>query len=201
MPWSRSTDLKTSLSMQSAEAEHARADVRHARELEQALHGAVLAERAVQDREDDVDIGERDSDLPCPAGARARIRAEPAASLTPALAPSAQRAGAVDLDPDDLVARLFERLDHARGGGERDRVLARAATEDDRDPAGRGSRVTAVGSRCRGRSWSRRRAVAGDRRQLADVDRHHFARLRVGARRGILARSRRRPGSGRSTSV
>ena len=36
-------------------AEHARADVGHARELEQALHRAVLAHRAVQHREDDVD--------------------------------------------------------------------------------------------------------------------------------------------------
>ena len=35
------------------------ADVRHAGELEQALDGAVLAERAVQDREDDVDGAER----------------------------------------------------------------------------------------------------------------------------------------------
>ena len=34
------------------------ADVRDAGELEQALHGAVLAERAVEDREDDVDLAE-----------------------------------------------------------------------------------------------------------------------------------------------
>ena len=35
------------------------ADVGDARELEEALHGAVLAERAVEDREHDVDLAER----------------------------------------------------------------------------------------------------------------------------------------------
>ena len=40
-------------------AEHAGADVRHAGELEQPLHRAVLAERAVQDRQHDVDGAER----------------------------------------------------------------------------------------------------------------------------------------------
>ena len=34
------------------------ADVRHSRELEEALHRAVLAERPVQDRQDDVDLTE-----------------------------------------------------------------------------------------------------------------------------------------------
>ena len=38
--------------------EHARADVAHAGELEQALQGAVLAVRAVQQRQDDVDVAE-----------------------------------------------------------------------------------------------------------------------------------------------
>ena len=37
----------------------ARADVGHAGELEEALHRAVLAERAVQDRQHDVDLAER----------------------------------------------------------------------------------------------------------------------------------------------
>ena len=40
-------------------ARDARADVRHARELEQALHRPVLAERAVEDRQHDVDGAER----------------------------------------------------------------------------------------------------------------------------------------------
>ena len=45
----------TALSMPDRRAEHARADVRHARELEQPLHRAVLAHRPVQDGEHDVD--------------------------------------------------------------------------------------------------------------------------------------------------
>ena len=48
--------------MQSAEASDAGADVRHAGQLEQALHRAVLAEGPVQHREDDVDAGERGRD-------------------------------------------------------------------------------------------------------------------------------------------
>ena len=44
--------------MPAAEAAHAGADVGHARQLEQALDGAVLAEGAVQDGE--VDVGPRD---------------------------------------------------------------------------------------------------------------------------------------------
>ena len=38
---------------------HARAHVGHARELEESLDGAVLAERAVQHGEDDIDVAER----------------------------------------------------------------------------------------------------------------------------------------------
>ena len=41
--------------MQSADAVTPGSDVRDRGELEQALHGAVLAKRAVEDREDDVD--------------------------------------------------------------------------------------------------------------------------------------------------
>ena len=44
--------------------QHARADVRHVRQLEQSLHRAVLAVRAVQNREDDVELDTRDRDLP-----------------------------------------------------------------------------------------------------------------------------------------
>src|SRR5205814_8420265 len=43
-------------------AEYAGSHVGHTRELEQPLHGPVLAERAVQDRDDDVDVGERRRD-------------------------------------------------------------------------------------------------------------------------------------------
>ena len=65
MPLSRITFLKRSLSIASAERRDAGPDVRDARELEQALHRAVLAERAVEDRQDDVDRAER--------GERARL--------------------------------------------------------------------------------------------------------------------------------
>ena len=44
--------------------EHARADVAHVGELEEALHRAVLAERAVQDGEDDIDLAEDGGDRP-----------------------------------------------------------------------------------------------------------------------------------------
>ena len=47
-----------SLSMPAALAQHAGTDVGHAGELEQSLDGAVLAVRAVQDGEDDVDGGQ-----------------------------------------------------------------------------------------------------------------------------------------------
>ena len=125
-PWSRSTALKTSLSMHSAEAEHARADVGHAGELEQALHRAVLAEGAVQHREHDVDVRDRGRHLLAGQALAAleRLRASPEAPV----------ARPVDLHRDDLVAGPLERGDHARSRGERDRVLARAAAEDDGDP-------------------------------------------------------------------
>ena len=53
---------------------NAGADVGNGRELEQALHRAVLSERAVQDREDDVDRPERRRGVrsSAPAGCRPR---------------------------------------------------------------------------------------------------------------------------------
>ena len=53
------TDLNRSLSMQSADAATPAPDVGDARELEEPLHGPVLAEGPVQDREDDVHLAER----------------------------------------------------------------------------------------------------------------------------------------------
>ena len=44
--------------MAAAEAKHAGADVGDARELEEALQRAVLAVRAVQQRQDDVDLAQ-----------------------------------------------------------------------------------------------------------------------------------------------
>src|SRR4029077_14888706 len=49
------------------------ADVGDIRELEQALHGAVLAERAVQDRQDDVDRPDR-GERPASGWNRQRLR-------------------------------------------------------------------------------------------------------------------------------
>ena len=88
----------------------ARADVRDAGELEQALHRPVLAERPVQDREHDVDVGDRARDL-LPGQAVAGLeRLLPGAELPAPLA--------VDLHGDDLVAAGLERADDARGGSE-----------------------------------------------------------------------------------
>ena len=60
------------LSIADRGAEHAGADVRQAGELEQSLHGAVLAVRAVQQREHDVD-GERRAGVRAARARRARI--------------------------------------------------------------------------------------------------------------------------------
>ena len=54
-PASRNKRFCISLSMPTAEAEHARADVGKSGQIQQSLHGAVLAKRAVQHRENDVD--------------------------------------------------------------------------------------------------------------------------------------------------
>ena len=90
MPWSRSTDLKTSLSMQSAEASTPAPTYGHAGQLEQALHRAVLAERPVQDGEDHVDVGQRRGHLLARAGASAAVASSAPASSCAAPAPSAQ---------------------------------------------------------------------------------------------------------------
>ena len=135
-------------------AEHAGADVRDAGELEQALHRPVLAERAVQHREDDVDVGERRRDLaarqalgkPCCLSFRARLER---AAAGPSAQPPARSISTVTTS----LPALLERRDHAGRGGDRDRVLARAAAEDDGDPPAhrrrgrRGGR--AVRRRCR----------------------------------------------------
>jgi hypothetical protein len=83
----------------------ARADVRHAGELEQPLDAPVLAEGPVQDREDDVGAADR---------SHGRRLGQPARA-------------ARELDRVDLVAAAAERGDDALGGRERDVVLARPA--------------------------------------------------------------------------
>ena len=99
--------------------EHPGADVRNVRQLEQPLHSAVLAERAVQDRQDDVDDAEP---LERAAVVRDRQRPRdglPGPELPPAVAP--------DRDLGDVVPRRIERLEHGAGRRERDVVLARTA--------------------------------------------------------------------------
>ena len=110
---------------------HPGADVRDIGEIEQPLHSAVLAERAVQDRQDDVDDAEpleraavvRDRQRPCDG--------LPGPELPPAVAP--------DRDLGDVVPRRIERLEHGAGRRERDVVLARTAAGEQRhaQPAGR----------------------------------------------------------------
>ena len=71
-PLSRMTDLKRSLSIAERRGGHARADVGDAGELEEPLDGAVLAERPVQDGEDDVHLAERLRHAPSPRPGRGR---------------------------------------------------------------------------------------------------------------------------------
>ena len=75
-------------------AEHARADVGDARELEQPLHRPVLAEGPVQDREDDVDV-RRASPAPSTVGTGS-VSARP--SRPSAACPELPAAVAADLD-------------------------------------------------------------------------------------------------------
>ena len=71
---------------------HARADVGDAGQLQQALHGAVLAERPVEDGEDDVDAAQRlDSAVPA-AGTGSEAPTSPSSERpTAGEAPSARR--------------------------------------------------------------------------------------------------------------
>ena len=89
--------------------EHPGSDVRHVEQLEQSLDGAVLAEGAVQGREDD--IGPEQA---VPRRERERLAAAGPAPL------------AVYSHVDRLVAALGEALAHGRRRGERHVVLARA---------------------------------------------------------------------------
>jgi len=123
--------------------EHAGTHVGNAGELEQPLHRAVLAERPVQDREDDVDLRELRRHVagrqPLEAGGRcvfsgAGIEGGPGRRELPAARP-------VDLDGHDLVAARLERRRDALRGGDRDLVLAGAAAEDDGDPPAHGGVV------------------------------------------------------------
>jgi hypothetical protein len=107
------------------------ADVRDTGHLEHALERAVLPERAVQDRQDDLDLPERRSDL-ARRGRNGRlwtIRScrrcfQPwAQSLADVAGRESPAAVTADLDRHDLVALRIERLQHGLRGGERDRVF------------------------------------------------------------------------------
>ena len=138
--------------------EHAGADVRHVRELEQSLHGAVLAVRAVQHREHHVEREARDDDAAA-SGLRSIVisvsppgcattcasRAASAGSLPRAWMTSAAdvsdggRSGSVQRPSfsmrigDGFVACGVEVGEHRGGGGERDLVFAGSAAVDHAD--------------------------------------------------------------------
>ena len=99
--------------------QHAGADVGHVEALEQPLHGAVLAERSVQDREHDVDAVEPAPRLDRDGGAVA-----------------APDAVAADLDRDRHVTGLLEPRPDRRRGGERYLVLGGAPSAEHRDAHG-----------------------------------------------------------------
>ena len=85
-PGGREEDLRDALVHRERAREHVGADVRDVEHLEQALERAVLADRAVRDGEHDL------------------------------VAAGAQRIGEerIELEPDDAMARLHERVRDAR---------------------------------------------------------------------------------------
>ena len=157
--------------------EHAGSDVGHAGELEQPLHGPVLAERPVQHREDDVDVGQRRGDVLDREAHELRTPGRLCQLVTCGRRSSCQRPARSICTGDDLVAALLERRDHAGRRRDRDRVLARAAAEDHGDAPAHGVVVVVVV------------AVAAGRRRTAAPR---------GSSRSRLPSRRRRPaGSGR----
>ena len=120
-------------------AEHTGADVGDAGQLEEPLHGAVLAEGAVQDRDDDVDARKRRGDT-LGWDRQGLDRGAPVALVELARGAGVERPRlarlelpfpvAVDLDGDRLVAIRVERLQHGTRRGHRDLVLAGAAAHN-----------------------------------------------------------------------
>ena len=129
--------------------EHPGADVPHVGQLEQALQRAVLAERAVQQREDDVDLAEHPRQLPglehLDVAVVDRLRQQHVRGgvLDLRQAPVGDRpalgvvvgehpaAGGRDAHGEDVVAVAVDGAQHAAGGRAADRVLAGAAAEQD----------------------------------------------------------------------
>ena len=117
-PGARQQLLRDDLVHARRRREHARADVRHVEALEQPLHRAVLAERAVQHREDRVG---------------AEQAARPASSATAAPSHDHAPSRAISTATTSWPAALEPRA-HRRGRRERDVVLggAPAAEHGDR---------------------------------------------------------------------
>ena len=128
IPRSRSSRLKISLSIVTAAASTPGPDVGDVEALEQALHGPVLAERAVEDREGGVAAEQP------PGGAELHLLAvaEPAPV-------------ALDHHVDHLVAGRPQPLGDGGARAQRDGVLAGAAAAQHRDPHGACSSVASVG--------------------------------------------------------
>ena len=106
-------------------------DVSDVEALEQALHGPVLAVRAVQDGEDDVGLEQP----------TARRDGDRLALATP-------HPVTADLDGEHLVAARGEALAHRGARGERDLVLGGPPPGEDDDPHAE-ARLTAPPAACR----------------------------------------------------
>src|SRR5262249_48864715 len=121
----------------------------YARELEQALHAAVLAHGAVEHGEHDVDaalLAAADRDRGVAGGAGVRRERDVGRGLVELLEAWISRgaeqeglllqepaAALVDADQDRLEAVAVEHLDDEARGEQRDLVLGRSAAEDHRD--------------------------------------------------------------------
>ena len=172
------------------------ADVGDVRELEQPLHRPVLAERAVQDRQDDVDGPER-RERPALGRNRQRLRWTPSRCLAQDVA-RAQRSRA----PSGRRGRSRPRRrrtapgrarQHRARGRERDVVLARAAARE------QGDAEAAAGLKG---SWSSSSSAAWwPRRVQADHDRHRRSCGRLRAAGRVLRLDDVRPGSRRVAEV
>ena len=161
--------------MQSAEAATPGADVRDAGQLEQPLHGAVLAEGAVQHGKTTSTPAERRR-RPRRRRARAASSGERSRPTPPPRrrAPSARRGRS--RSADHVVALRVERLDHRARRGQRDLVLARAAAGEHGDAQRRSRRRRGRRRRGRGRRRGRVVVVAACRKRPTR-DRHRRARL------------------------
>ena len=167
------------------------ADVGHARELEQPLHRAVLAERPVEDRQARRRRRRARQERCRPSGSAASPRAFPG-SWTPGVSRGALSELPAAVAPDRhghrLVALRVERLEHRARRRERDVVLARPAAGEDRDadaPRHCPESAPVVGSSCR-RRRVRRRLARRRRLVVRHDDRHGRARLRLAAAARIL---------------